>query len=187
MKTRFLIIIGILITIFSISTGFVLNENVNLTRQIQETNSDNQKLESILRNYTDTFGNVSFDQDIPKSAWKIESKVFVTSALDELTPVSMVKVAESYSITATITRPSGIADYPPLLGYVMYIEVQDQNENRIVGSWHQDTIRVNQTTSGGTYWSPKNIGNYTIEVFVWSSFGGTPLAELTTINVDVKE
>jgi len=124
-------------------------------------------------------------QNIQKSPWKIETKSFVASSLDELTPTNIVKVDEQYSITATITRPSGIADYPPLLYYVMYIQVLDQNGDRVTGSWHQDTIRVNQTASAGTYWSPTNIGNYTVEVFVWASFGGTPLAEPTKINVDV--
>lgn len=173
--------IAVLLTIM----GIILAQNIALNEQIQSTDESNQKLQHILNNYTDTFGDVSFSQDIPTSSWKLETSAFVASSLDELTPVNIIKANEQYSVTATVTRPSGIADYPPLLGYVMYVQVLDQNDNRIAGSWHQDEIQVNQDISAGTYWMPTNVGTYTIEVFAWQSFAGTPHAEPLQIDVTV--
>jgi hypothetical protein len=184
MKTRLLIIV----LAISVSIGiFFYAQNILLNEQIQMTIKNNNQLQSALKNYTDTFGNISFEQDIRKSPWTLETKTFVASAVQELIPIDAVKVGEQYSVTATVTRPTGIADYPPLLGYVMYVQVHDSDDKWVVGSWHNDVIMVNQTKFVGTYWSPETAGNYTVEVFAWQSFTGTPHAEATRINVEVVE
>ena len=183
---QYLLFISMAILITSI--GLILAQNIVLNEQIQSINANSQKLQHVLNNYTDTFGDVSFDQnDVSTSNWKLEAKAFIATSLDELTPITDVKINERYSVTGIAARPSGISDYPPLLGYVMYVQVLNSNDEKIAGSWYQGEIRVNQEIAAGTYWVPTDVGTYTIEVFVWQSFTGTPHAEPARININVTD
>lgn len=119
--------------------------------------------------------------------WKLKTEAFVATSLKELTPIDTVKVGGQYSATAILTKPPGWSDQHPELGYVMYVQVLDPNGDRIAGSWHNGIIKINQTISGGAYWSPKDVGNYTIEVFAWQSFTGNPHADVTRTHVEVTE
>ena len=184
MKTILLMIIVLAI---SIGGGmFLYTQNNLLNEQMQLTTKNNTQLQHALNNYTQTFGVATFESELKRcDCWRLETKAFVASAVQELIPIDAVKVGERYSVTASVTRPDSVADYPPLLGYVMYVQVLDPDDRWVAGSWHDDVIIVNQTKFVGTYWSPETVGNYTVEVFAWQSFTGTSHAEATRTNVEV--
>ena len=188
MKTRLFIII------LTISVGvsiFFYAQNILLNEQIQLTTKNNTELQSSLDNYTNIFGKTVFDDNDGdyRSINTLETKAFIASAVTEFVPVDVIKVGKAYSATVTVSRPGGIADYPPLTGYVLHTGIRKQNEdNRIAGSWYQDNIRVNETINSGLYWSPQNAGNYTLEVFTWAHLAQGPTkAEAVRINFEVVE
>lgn len=181
----------IIVTISIIATTILYAQNLNLNEEIQTVNENNKRLQSSIDNYTSIFGKTVFDDNDGdyQSINTLETKAFIASAVTEFVPVDVIKVGEPYSATVTVSRPGGIADYPPLTGYVLHTQIRKQNEdNSIAGSWYQDTIRVNETINSGLYWSPQSAGNYTLEVFTWTHLAQGPTkAEAVRINFEVVE
>lgn len=148
--------------------------------------TEQTKTKLIEREWTSTNG-IHNTAGSSNGHWKLKSETFVAIPSHELNPIDAVNVDGRYSATAILTKPHGMSDQHPSLGYVMYVQVLDPNGDTIAGSWHHGTIQTNQTISAGTYWSPKDVGKHTLEVFVWQSFTGTPHADVSRHTVEVTE
>lgn len=194
MKTRLSplnIVTIIAVAMLVVASASLYTQNTILNEQIQMTAKNNTQLQFVLDNYVNIFGKTVFDDNDGnyQSINTLETKAFIASSVDEFTPVDIVQVGKQYSATATVSRPSGVADYPPLVGYALHVQIKKQGEeDRIAGAWYENTVRVNETIDSGLYWSPQSAGNYTLEVFTWSYLaGGATKAEPVRINFEVVE
>lgn len=128
-KHFLLIPIAILVTI----TGILLIQNVNLAQKLQTANEDKQILEETVDNYTDVFGKVQFEEkeNHYPGINILRTKGFIAAALEELEPVvdeagGVLEVGKPYSATATVSRPVGVADYPPCVLCPVYSNCKQQ-------------------------------------------------------------
>ncbi len=153
------------------------------TRMLHETND---KLNSVLNNYTTIFGNIT-NTGISQNVFKLKVKTYVAPFEDEIHTTKVVKVNHTYSVTAEVNHADKSFSQS-LIRYVLLISIKDQNNKTIVTSWSYKQMLPNESTSySGIYWTPNSGGNYTIESFAWASLTGTALAEPSRSGIHVIE
>ena len=104
-----------------------------------------------------------------------------------MNPTSVVKIDQTYSVTAKVTR-SNESDSTSIIYYVLLISIKDEEGKAIDTSWSYGKMLPHESSSyGGIYWIPHSAGIYTIESFAWASLTGTPLAESSQSSVRVVE
>ena len=153
------------------------------TRMLHETND---KLRSILNNYTTIFSNIT-NSDVSQGVFKLKVKTYVAPFEDELNPTKVVIVGHNYSVTAEVNRSNNLSSQQ-VIHYVLLISIKDQTNKVIATSWSYKEMLPNESSSyGGIYWTPTSSGNYTIESFAWASLTGNALAESSQESIHVIE
>lgn len=127
---------------------------------------------------------VKSNTNLSEGPFKLKVKTYVASLENELNPTNVVKVDQTYSVTAEVSLLNDSSS--SLIYYVLLIQITDQNGNGISTSWSYGKMLPNESSSyGGIYWIPNSTGTYTIEAFAWASLTGTPLAESSQSSVHV--
>lgn len=162
----------------------------NKIHELEEQNKtlldDNDELTSQIFDLRQKFGEVS--NNTTNASWYVKiDKLYVAPFGSEFEDIrnNTIEAGVRYSVTAEISRLRTNADIDGALGYVLAINIKDEEGRAVDIAWQSGILPFGVSTSGGIYWMPTTPGSYTIDALVLQSLRGTPLGEKQTIHVTV--